>query len=668
MSMASINRLLDSRAIVIAASAASFVIGLVFIFVWAPHPWGWYGIDQYHQLAIDVSEGRGFATLDVPWAYGYFLAFFYRLFGPTPLPALLAQNLLNASIPVIVFLYAARAFNRRVAVVAAAMVGLLSFNTIYVSTESTDSVCTFLFILMVWAFDRGRSSRSIWWFVAAGALAGTAAQFRPNLILIPFVLFGLNWLLGPRSWQRIRQGAVVVLMAAMMLAPWTIRNYRLTGQVMPTSTHGGIQLWYGTLQSGPYLESRAYNPRRVFSTPPFDYSSLTDVPVLVEVWLNCGPGTPQAVDLVYRLGDEPPATVPLLPVGGNRYAGAISPPRRNVPIYYYTQVRWQGSGAEPSVHATPAAGAADPQVFFVSTDHLGDLDTDDRLLDVFDVVRLLRHLAWQEPVRAEPHLDRDRDGALTEADLRANLRIMLSDFDRGEPSIDRLTGVESSDTSVVARFIDGTALVVPRQWNRLATDLEIGEGMAEAVMSSRHRFAQPYPAPRVPLETQCLGPGGIWLNQPFYRVLPHEMSRYLALSQDNIRREPLAYAWSVLYRAGRLFIVHGSDDRQTTQQFDRGRIVYLIATAASALIFVLAVTGAWIAWRRSYAVWLPLALILYVPATIAFVLTNMRYTITVQPLMLIFAAVSVAEIIHRTSRKERAHVKEHPSNPCAAES
>lgn len=103
-------------------------------------PWGWHGIDQYHQLAIDLSQGRGFATLDVPWAYGYFLAFFYRLFGPTPLPALLMQNLLNASIPVVVYCYAVRAFDRRVAMVAAAMVGLLSFNTIYVSTESTDSV------------------------------------------------------------------------------------------------------------------------------------------------------------------------------------------------------------------------------------------------------------------------------------------------------------------------------------------------------------------------------------------------------------------------------------------------------------------------------------------------------------------------------------------------
>jgi len=638
-----LDRILESRLIVVAAAIASFMIGLVFIFVWAPHPWGWYGIDQYHQLAIDVSEGRGFATLDVPWAYGYFLAFFYCVFGPTPLPALLAQNLLNASIPVIVYGYAARAFGRRVATVAAALVGVLSFNTIYVSTESTDSVCTVLFMLMVWTFDRGRSSGRTAWFAMAGALAGVAAQFRPNLILIPFLLFALNWLLGPRSWRRIHQGAVVVVLAGLMLAPWTIRNYRLTSQLMPTSTHGGIQLWYGTLQTGPYLESRAYNPRRVFSTAPFDYTSLTEVPVLVEVWLNCGPGTPESVRLVYRLGDAAPATIPLLPMGGNRYAGALPPAGRDVPIYYSTQVRWPGMS--PSVHETPAGGAADPAVFFVSADHLGDLDTGDRLLDLFDVVRLLRYLAWQEPVRAASLLDQDHDGALTEADLRANLRIMLRGLDRGEPSTDRLAGVVIADARVEARFVDGTTLVVPRQWNELATDLEIGEGTAEAVMSARHRFTQPYPQPRIPLEIQCRGPGGVSFNQVFYRALPHEMRRYVALSADNIRRDPLAYAWSVAYRAGRLFVVQGSGDRQTTQQFDRSQLVYGLATAVSATIFTFFISGAWLAWRRGYDLWLPLALILYVPATIAFVLTNMRYTITVQPLVLTFAAVSVLQLL-----------------------
>ena len=162
----------------------------------------------------------------------------------------------------------------------------------------------------------------------------------------------------------------------------------------------------------------------------------------------------------------------------------------------------------------------------------------------------------------------------------------------------------------------------------------------------------------MPLAVQCLGPGGLTVNAPFYRVLPHEMRRYVALAVDNISRDPSAYAWSVLYRAMRLFVVQGTDDRRTAQQFEGGRFVYATATLASASYFLMFVCGAWIAWRRGYEVWLPLALIAYVPATIAFVLTNMRYTITVQPLMLVFGAVAIVALFdHLVGKRDSQALK-----------
>jgi hypothetical protein len=47
------------------------------------------------------------------------------------------------------------------------------------------------------------------------------------------------------------------------------------------------------------------------------------------------------------------------------------------------------------------------------------------------------------------------------------------------------------------------------------------------------------------------------------------------------------------------------------------------------------------AWRRGNRVGLPLLLIAYLPATLAPVLTNMRYALTVQPLMFMFIAVAI---------------------------
>jgi hypothetical protein len=76
-------------------------------------------------------------------------------------------------------------------------------------------------------------------------------------------------------------------------------------------------------------------------------------------------------------------------------------------------------------------------------------------------------------------------------------------------------------------------------------------------------------------------------------------------------------------------------------------MVYAAGTALSSLYLALALIGAWVGWRRGYAVVLPLALILYIPVTIAFVLTNMRYTTTVQPLLLTFVAVTIVAAADR---------------------
>ena len=142
---------------------------------------------------------------------------------------LLLQVALNAAIPAIVYAYAREAFDRRVAAISALLISVLSFNTIYASTESTDSICTFLFVA-TGANVRARRKDNWLTFAIVGALCGVASH-RPNLILILFVPLGLNVLLGPRSARSALQGVTIIIIAALMLTPWTVRNYRLTGEL-----------------------------------------------------------------------------------------------------------------------------------------------------------------------------------------------------------------------------------------------------------------------------------------------------------------------------------------------------------------------------------------------------------------------------------------------------
>jgi hypothetical protein len=123
------------------------------------------------------------------------------------------------------------------------------------------------------------------------------------------------------------------------------------------------------------------------------------------------------------------------------------------------------------------------------------------------------------------------------------------------------------------------------------------------------------------------------------------MRRYTALAFDNIGRDPLAFATASAYRMVRLFIIRGTDDLATTHQFPLSRLIFEAGFVASIAYFAAFLAGVVIAWRARSPFLYALIPIVYVPLTICFVLTNMRYTITVQPLMFVFVAMTVAAVL-----------------------
>ena len=125
------------------------------------------------------------------------------------------------------------------------------------------------------------------------------------------------------------------------------------------------------------------------------------------------------------------------------------------------------------------------------------------------------------------------------------------------------------------------------------------------------------------------------------------MRRYSALAFDNIRRDPGGFLRASAYRALRVFVIQGTDDRYTSQQFSSSLLIYRLATVVTVAYLIAFAAGAVVAWRRDDAVVLPLLLVAYVPVTIAPVLTNMRYSVTVQPIVFIFIAAAVTALLER---------------------
>jgi hypothetical protein len=600
-------RPLDSPRVTLWAAASSLALGFFFTFVWAPHPWGWAGIDQYHELARALARGEPFGTTDVPWGYAYFVAAFYAVFGERPWLPVVVQVFANATVPVLLYRLVQPLVGTRTAALASLLIGVFSFNTIYASTQASDAICTVLFMLSLVLFAKAHETGRTRYFVLSGLIAGLVPQFRPNMILFPLVMAAVVLVAGARTKRTVLHLAMFVVLVAAALAPWTWRNYRLTGMFLPTSTHGGVQLWYGSLQVGPYLESRAYNPRSAFEPSTFPYTSIVERPIIVEAnRRECVPRD-ASIRLVYWT-DHDARRIELAPTSEDETRLVFEMPGQPAPtVVYYL------------FHA-PGAVATPTSVYFVSTDHLGDLDRRGDLLDIFDVVRMMRH--------ANSRSD--------ESNLKQAVVRLLGDG----ATADDITGFDVTADARVLRLADGTRLVVPATFSGRITDLEVQGALDRALLSAHRPMVEPLPLP--PRMNLCHPVGEVRLNDVFYRKEPHDMRRYIALAADNISRDPAAFAAASAYRAIRLFVMRGVGDRRTAQQFSGSRFVYLAGLVLSVSYLVVFLAGVFIAWKRHRALLVLLIPIVYVPLTICFVLTNMRYTITVQPLMFAFVALAIA--------------------------
>jgi Dolichyl-phosphate-mannose-protein mannosyltransferase len=681
-----LDRSLDSPRIPLLAAAISLVIGLTFVFVWAPHPWGWHGIDLYHELARALARGEPFSTTDVPWGYAYFVAAFYWLFGERAWIPVTAQAVANAGIPLMMYPLVRAFASRRVAAIATLLIGAFSFNTVYASTESSDAICTVLFVGGLLCFARGylgtHSLKSFGAIALSGLIAGTVPQFRPNMLLLPAVMAAGYVVLSQRRRLAVAQMAVFLVCVAIALAPWVVRNYWLTGAILPTSTHGGVQLWYGTLQVGPYIESRAYNPRSVFEATPFDYTSMIDQSILVDAeQQSCAPPGLTTELVYYTNRDAHPRS--LQPVHQRDHVLRFEIPAQPeaTTIHYHFVTQWSSPDASGVMMSHQQITLPDeesaPLVYFVSSQHLRDLDAAGDLIDVFDVVRLMRHVAWGDALGPTPG-DWDGDGRTDERDITRAATLLVgrhATVERTFPS----RPLDVSEGAVTLRFSDGSTLTVPRAFAGAITDLEIRGRHAGSLIPAHRPLRQSFesgalrtshvleasPAQAPDGVDKCARIGPVRINDVFYRQEPHLMRRYMALAFDNISRDPWAFAAASAYRMGRLFVMRGSDDVQTTQQFGGSRLVYLGGLTLSAIYLGLFVIGVGIAWRSRSALMVFVVPVVYVPLTICFVLTNMRYSLTVQPLMFIFIAVAIDALLPYADWKPGRHTTFVPSRGAA---
>lgn len=218
----------------------------------------WMDEEQYQEIAVNLTEGRGFALHGQPtsWRpplYPFILSGLYMLAGTThPLVARGFQTILSLVNTLVVYLLGRRLFGERAGLLAAILfTGYPSF-LLYNNHLLTEVLFTFLITATAWCFatylDRGRLSL----LVASGIALGLAALTRDIVWPIAGVMALLvGYVTRPGFTRWISHGGVLFLSFLLVTTPWVIRNTRLQETFTLIATNGGLVFFEGNYEHTP---------------------------------------------------------------------------------------------------------------------------------------------------------------------------------------------------------------------------------------------------------------------------------------------------------------------------------------------------------------------------------------------------------------------------------
>lgn len=172
-------------------------------------------------------------------------------------PALLSQAVLGTATVALVGLVALEALGPLVGLIALALAAVYPVFIELSGTLVAENLLVALVLAAVYAALRARRARRHphAWAAAAGLLTGLATLTHENAALIGIPLIALVWTARPwRSLRSLAAPALLIAVAVLTIAPWTIRNAVLMHRLIPVSDETGITL------VGTYNAASAANP------------------------------------------------------------------------------------------------------------------------------------------------------------------------------------------------------------------------------------------------------------------------------------------------------------------------------------------------------------------------------------------------------------------------
>ncbi|HKV45496.1 MAG TPA: glycosyltransferase family 39 protein [bacterium] len=188
---------------------------------------------------------NGRPTAITPPLYVFFLASLYRA-SADPALVRFVQAFLGAMGCVLLYAIGRRLVGPTTGVVAAVILGLHPLIAYLAGLHLTENLFLFLLLLVLLQSQRVAERPTPLAVAGLGGLFGLATLTRA--VFLGFLPFVLVWAIGLWGWRNpvgYRVFALVAVAAAIVILPWTVRNYVALGALVPVQGNGGMVFWAG---------------------------------------------------------------------------------------------------------------------------------------------------------------------------------------------------------------------------------------------------------------------------------------------------------------------------------------------------------------------------------------------------------------------------------------
>ena len=199
------------------------------------------------RLATGIDIGERILDLSPMYLYVNFL--YFKIFGRSWEGLALIQILLGSLSCLLVYRIGEKIFNQTTGFIAALLLALYGNLTLIELTLEPESFVLFFNVLAVFSLVRlgSRSSAhsSSWEWIFPGFFLGLSIVTKPNALLLLPAAFIWIWMGKGSGIRKAKAAAFLLLAAALVVSPVTIRNYSKFNDIVLITADGGKVLYHG---------------------------------------------------------------------------------------------------------------------------------------------------------------------------------------------------------------------------------------------------------------------------------------------------------------------------------------------------------------------------------------------------------------------------------------